>query len=97
MNDAHTYSTAHITETDFSTPSKGETGWLHCDRSIVVLGVPHHLEAIEVAVTDGVQHAADPQYEEDLTAIYQAVGAEGHMTPVTINGRTYVLVMTPFC
>jgi hypothetical protein len=65
--------------------------------TLVVNGVPLHLDAIEVEVgEDGVQHASE-EVDESVALIHSAVGADGHFGTLEIGGREYVLIATPFC
>lgn len=62
--------------------------------TVEIAGVLHHVEAVEVREQDGVQCAADPAMEEALTNVSRIVG--GRMASVKIDGRDYVLCVTPF-
>jgi hypothetical protein len=43
------------------------------------------------------QRAEDPAWQEMLDDYYQACGGEGAFHTTEINGREYVLCITPFC
>ena len=60
-------------------------------------GVSHHLEALEVEDRNGLQLTVDGHWDDTLGDYYEASGADGPFSTVDISGRTYVLVMTPFC
>lgn len=58
-------------------------------------GSDHHLEAVEVAEIDGVQVGVNGA-EELLEDLEFFNGVDGKFETVSIEGRTYVLSMTPF-
>lgn len=65
--------------------------------TLVVNGVPLHLEAIAVEVGEGGVQDASNRSDESLALVHGAVGANGHWQTLEINGRDYVLIATPFC
>ena len=67
----------------------------HLTTILVINARFHHLEAIRVLEDeDGQQHAASPDFEESLDAMFQ-IGGEGPFDTVTIRGESYVLVVIP--
>jgi hypothetical protein len=65
--------------------------------TLVVNGLPLHLEAIAVRDGEqGLQEANDPS-DESLALVHEAVGAHGQWQTLEIDGRDYVLIATPFC
>ena len=68
----------------------------HLTTILVINGTFHHLEAIRIMEDeDGRQHAASPEFEESIDAMFQ-IGGEGPFDTVTIRGERYVLVVIPF-
>jgi hypothetical protein len=68
----------------------------HLTTILVINGTFHHLEAIRVCEDgDGRQHAASPEFEESVDAMFQ-IGGEGPFDTVSIKGDSYVLVVIPF-
>jgi len=68
----------------------------HLTAILVINGTFHHLEAIRVIEDeDGRQHAASPNFEDSLDAMF-VIGGDGLFDTVTIRGESYVLVVTPF-
>ena len=65
--------------------------------TLVVNGLPLHVEAIEVEIGDGDVQQANDTSDELLALIHDAVGADGHWQTLDIGGRDYVLIATPFC
>ena len=64
--------------------------------TVVVNGLPLHLEAIEVSTDEyGIQRGCGDA-DESLATIHEVVGAEGHWQTVTIGGRDYVLIASPY-
>lgn len=64
--------------------------------SIRVMGCPMHLEAWEVYFDDdGVQQSK--AWPGDFSNIAVGIGVEDPWRTVTIDGREYVLIATPFC
>lgn len=65
-------------------------------------GTSHHLEAIALAESSGstaaLQFAAAPDWQAKLERLYAVAGSPGQpFEPVMINGRRYVIGMTPYC
>jgi hypothetical protein len=59
-------------------------------------GVPHHLEAVAVENHADFQELAKASgYEAD--AVWDLFSASGHMDVMTIKGRSYILLMSPYC
>jgi 6-phosphofructokinase len=68
----------------------------HLTTILVINGTFHHLEAIRVIEDeDGRQHAASPDFEESIDAMF-TIGGEGPFDTVSIKGDPYVLVVIPF-
>jgi 6-phosphofructokinase len=68
----------------------------HLTTILVINGTFHHLEAIRVIEDeDGRQHAASPEFEESIDAMF-TIGGDGPFDTVTIRGESYVLVVIPF-
>ena len=68
----------------------------HLTTILVINGTFHHLEAIRVVEDeDGCQHAASPDFEDSIDALF-TIGGDGSFDTVTIRGDTYVLVVIPF-
>ncbi len=68
----------------------------HLTTILVINGTFHHLEAIRVIEDeDGRQHAASPDFEDSIDAMF-TIGGDGPFDTVTIRGATYVLVVIPF-
>jgi hypothetical protein len=66
----------------------------HLLGSLLIAGVPHHVEAFEVEERDGCQESVLPDSETSFAELSEI--AQGPMQPVTIAGRPYVLLVTPF-
>jgi hypothetical protein len=65
---------------------------------IVINGTPHHLEAY--AVTDDSEEgqiAAHESFEDNVNGAYMVGEPDKAFDTVTIYGRDYILVMTPYC
>jgi hypothetical protein len=68
----------------------------HLTTILVINGTFHHLEAIRICEDeDGRQHAAAPEFEESIDAMFQ-IGGDGPFDTVSIKGDSYVLVVIPF-
>lgn len=68
----------------------------HLTTILVINGTFHHLEAIRVIEDeDGRQHAASPDFEDSIDAMF-TMGGDGPFDTVTIHGLEYVLVLIPF-
>lgn len=69
--------------------------------SVCVNGVHHHLEAYEVKVEDkngiDMQVVVDSMFESNFEGMCMASEPDGRYQTVEIEGREYVLCMTPFC
>lgn len=73
--------------------SRGDATKLHC--VISVSGTMMHLEAIEVHYTGDEQQAVNPDLANDFTYL-SLYGSDGPFDTTDINGKSYVLVATPF-
>jgi len=58
--------------------------------------VNFHVEAYEATEGDGVQQFKGA-YGDTPEKVYEAIGCDGPWYTVTIDGREYVLIITPFC
>jgi hypothetical protein len=68
----------------------------HLTTILVINGTFHHLEAIRISEDeDARQHAASPDFEDSIDALF-TIGGDGPFDTVTIRGETYVLVVIPF-
>lgn len=69
----------------------------HLLTTIRIGGADHHLEAIQVTEVDGEQSGVDGSETllEDL-AMFEADTGDGPFETVSIEGRIYVLCLTPF-
>ena len=67
--------------------------------TISINGLPMHLEAWRVRRSKNDDPPQTPVGvdEEHLTALYQAVGADGPMQTTRIGRWEYILVASPFC
>ncbi len=76
--------------------------------SLEILGVPHHVEMIEVERCthedcSGPGHwcdhntTVDPGRQEQVESVYTALGGDGPWRCVEIEGRDYIIIITPFC
>jgi len=57
-------------------------------------GVPHHVEAFEVEERDGCQESVLAECETSFAELSEI--AQGPMQTVTMAGRRYVVLVTPF-
>ncbi|HEX6640797.1 MAG TPA: hypothetical protein VF215_06770 [Thermoanaerobaculia bacterium] len=73
--------------------SRGDATKLHCVISIS--GTMMHLEAIQVHYTSDEQQAVNPDLTNDFLYL-SLYGSEGPFDTTEINGKSYVLVATPF-
>jgi hypothetical protein len=63
--------------------------------TLYILGVPHHMELIQVMVgRDHVQHAVSPMMESSLDAMWE-IGAEGAFQTIELDGKEYVCNVIP--
>lgn len=70
--------------------------WNHLHASIVCGTTTLHVDAIEVATNDrGIQEAVDITGDLWLDGLAQLTGAFDILETVTIDGRQYILVITP--
>lgn len=69
----------------------------HFAGTLVINGVPMHLEALQVEEVGGLQTANAAEYAEDLNAMYQITGADGPLmtSPAIEEGQQFVLYATP--
>ena len=81
-----------------------ESSWRRTDEigsrlitTLVVNGWPMHLEAIEVSIGGGRLQQASGATDETFAAVHSAVGADGPWETLSIGGREYVLIGTPYC
>jgi len=65
--------------------------------TIHVLGVAMHLEAYEIDEPDDGGWWRAKVYDEDLGAVFRAVGGDGAWQTTVIGGRRYALIATPHC
>jgi len=63
--------------------------------AININGTWHHMEAYAVDDDDG--GAVDPTFTSNVDGIYAVGEPDGCFETTTINGREYVLVVTPYC
>jgi hypothetical protein len=77
---------------DISEPQDGSV----LASTVLIDGVSHHLKATQVETRDSVQCAVDSQSEDELAQMHAACGACGPFQTVSIEGRRYVVTMTPF-
>jgi hypothetical protein len=73
--------------------SRGDATKLHC--VISVSGAMMHLEAIQVHYTGDEQQTVNPDLADDFTYL-SLYGSDGPFDTTEINGKSYVLVATPF-
>jgi hypothetical protein len=73
--------------------SRGDASKLHCVISIS--GTMMHLEAIQVQVAGDEQQAVNPDLTDDFLYL-SLYGSDGPFDTTDINGKSYVLVATPF-
>lgn len=72
---------------------RGDGTKLHCVISIC--GTMMHLEAIQVHTAGDEQQAVNPELADEFTFLC-LFGSEGMFDTTEINGKSYVLVATPF-
>ena len=78
--------------------ARDETARLMAIRDLSICNLYCHLEAIAVKENDqGIQEAADPEFQSNLDGMYLVCDECGAFNTVEINGRDYVLVVTPSC
>jgi len=66
----------------------------HVLGTLRIAGVPHHVEAFEVEERDGCQESVLADSETSFGELAGIV--QGPMHTVTIAGRPYVVLVTPF-
>jgi hypothetical protein len=66
----------------------------HLLGTLLIGGVPHHMEAFEVEERDGCQESVLAERETSFGELSEI--AQGPMRTVTIAGCPYVLLVTPF-
>jgi hypothetical protein len=66
----------------------------HLLGTLVIAGVPHHVEAFEVEERDGCQESVLAEHETSFAELSDIT--QGPMRTVTIAGRPYVMLVTPF-
>jgi hypothetical protein len=62
---------------------------------VVLGGGTFALEAIEVVYAGERQESRDPSYEDDYDLLYRWLGADEALPTIEIDGRPYVVFMTP--
>ena len=62
--------------------------------TLLIGGIHHHVEAFEVEERRGCQESRLPERETHFAELSEI--AQGPMQTVTIAGRPYVLLVTPF-
>jgi hypothetical protein len=62
----------------------------------ILCGVDMHLTAVEIHPHGNGQTAVNEAWEDDLTDLASAFGADGHWEQTTIRGREYVVFAHPF-
>lgn len=67
--------------------------------TLYIEGWAFHVEAYEVKEKEGSYFhvTSDTMFEDDLDHYYAAANADGPFQTIRIEGREYVIVMTPFC
>lgn len=64
---------------------------------LVVNGLPLHMEAWAVTYDEeGMQQGAE-EWVDDFEKLHEAVHADGSFSTMTLNGREYIVICTPFC
>ena len=66
----------------------------HLLGTLLIASVPHHVEAFEVEERGGCQESCLSDRETSFAELSDI--AQGPMQTVTIAGRPYVLLITPF-
>lgn len=65
---------------------------------LIVNGLAMHVEAWAVSYDEENQtQVPDPEWEEEYTLLHGAVHADGSFETTDINGREYIVVITPHC
>lgn len=104
VTDPATYVPENVLHIDLATIKWRATGaWLGEDADsrarlsavVRIGGADHHLDAIEVAEIDGMQCSVNGA-EEEFEDLDMFAGNGGRFETVSIEGREYVLSMTPF-
>jgi hypothetical protein len=72
---------------------RGDATKLHC--MISISGTMMHLEAIQVHAVGDEQEAVNPELASDFSFLC-VYGSEGTFDTTEIDGKSYVLVATPF-
>lgn len=105
VSDPAVYNPANILDVDLSEIKWRATGsWLggHADSRcrlsaiIKIAGADHHVDALQVTFTDDVQSGANGSEEEYDDLCLFAGGGDGPFETVSIEGRMYVITMSPF-
>ena len=65
--------------------------------TIQIFGVLHYLEAYAIDPDPDFQKPAYEGFEGNLDGVYMVGQPDKRFETVTIKGREYVLVMTPYC
>ncbi|SEM79165.1 hypothetical protein [Streptacidiphilus jiangxiensis] len=82
---------------------EGQEGgvWARVVTQITINGVQFHLEGWQIeepSYGDGTAYLqAALQQDDSLAQLADAVAADGPFTTVSVNGRSYVLVASPYC
>jgi hypothetical protein len=74
----------------------GYHGCLHLQGGIALFGCQFHAEAIEVQMNDGTQEVVHPENRESYDAIYHLCAGHGPLETIEIDGKKYVVVITPY-
>jgi hypothetical protein len=75
---------------------EGQAGYLHLKDGITLFGCQFHAEAIEVQMHDGTQEVVHPENRESYDAIYHLCAGHGPLETIEIDGKKYVVVITPY-
>jgi hypothetical protein len=77
-------------------PVHGVRGWLRA--AVVIQSVEHYLDLVPVRENGrGVQRTGNKDLDSMLALHHLACGADGPFATIVIEGRTYVLFLTPSC
>jgi hypothetical protein len=92
------YPAMRIPESAFTPCSDSTDPHARCLAWVQINGMNCHVEAIAVYVdANDIQNATDPEWQSALEQVYEAVGGDGGWQTITMFGREYVLILTPFC
>ena len=62
---------------------------------VAILGVPHHVDAVEVQTNEVGQRAVDEEFQGHVERLLE-MEEGGPLVTVEIGGRKYVFLITPF-